>query len=552
MKRSDWIALGLGISVVAVVASTRRAAASNPTRAPLADLPPLASQPATPSAMVTPGQPPAQQPDLSRAYTTRLAELRQTPNATAPARAIPAGTALAVDTDAPPGWIRVRAVGELAETGYVDRDAVTGIGPAALPARTVRDTEVYAAPDRASGLVTRLPPSQTIEIGETDSTTWVRILSPAVGHAIVEDVSLDGDARLTRRVDLYAETPNPNDPTTLERVIGTLEAGTGVRRMALSADALWTQVKFQTSNARVRNGFVATSALVRAAVPARTIATRPRVANVADAAPPFSAPPLIAPPITGPSLVGQAIDGPPPPSDAVRYLTGEQLDGDPTLMQTIATVKEALDRLEVYYAREWYPANVGPARPDVPRRLRLISQYRSFDDQASIVADQIRRRAPTSDAELRAAMLESLKLRSVPGFSRHHWGTDIDVIGTIEGWQPGEQLSVLLPFFRDAAAQFGFYNPFAAGRFSEVDRPHYDPEPWHISFYPLAELLRGHWLATIQGPELDALLDRAAFAVAQKAAVPTDALRRVLASLDLPSYVRNVSPAPAPPAEVPS
>lgn len=237
---------------------------------------------------------------------------------------------------------------------------------------------------------------------------------------------------------------------------------------------------------------------------------------------------------------------PPPPASAqVRYLTGEQLPGDPILASTIAEVAARLEPLRAYYTNVWYPEHVGSARPDVPRTLSLISHYRSFDDQARIVAGQFGPSRPRTDEEIRAVLLQSLTTRSIPGFSRHHWGTDVDLVSAESAnFAPGGRLAVLIPFFRDVAPRFGFYNTYAAGQYPAPSAPHYNPEPWHTSYFSMAAPLQNQWLEKMSSDELARLLDRAAYAIGQKAGVSIPALRRVLGTLDLPSYVRNVAPAP--------
>lgn len=281
--------------------------------------------------------------------------------------------------------------------------------------------------------------------------------------------------------------------------------------------------------------------------------------TVAERAGPRPMPPPMPPrPVAaaGPGTeTGRAFWSPPSsatpaaPSAAVRYLTGEQLPSDATLASTIAAVRARLADMDAFYTFEWYPRTFGTSRPDIPQRLGLNSHYRSFGDQAQLVADFLRPLRPASgwtDETLRAALLESLRLRSIPGFSRHHWGTDVDVVAAPPAaWRTGGALTQLIPFMRDEAPRFGFYNPYAAGRHPEPARPHFEPEPWHLSYFAMAEPLRRHWLATLQGPDLAALYDRAAVAIAREGDVPTDALRRILPTLDLVSYVRNVAPVPA-------
>ena len=82
---------------------------------------------------------------------------------------------------------------------------------------------------------------------------------------------------------------------------------------------------------------------------------------------------------------------------------------------------------------------------------------------------------------------------ALPGASRHHWGTDVDLIDA-RAVAPDYRVQLLPeeyagdgPFGRlgewlqTNAARFGFFRPYR-GVLSGVR-----PEPWHYSFAPLAE-----------------------------------------------------------------
>ncbi|WP_299494480.1 M15 family metallopeptidase [uncultured Shewanella sp.] len=83
---------------------------------------------------------------------------------------------------------------------------------------------------------------------------------------------------------------------------------------------------------------------------------------------------------------------------------------------------------------------------------------------------------------------------ALPGTSRHHWGTDLDVFDN-QAIKP-ENLQLidteyhingpcypLSLWLQEHAQQYGFYLPYQAG-LSGVS-----PEPWHLSYFPLANTL---------------------------------------------------------------
>lgn len=93
--------------------------------------------------------------------------------------------------------------------------------------------------------------------------------------------------------------------------------------------------------------------------------------------------------------------------------------------------------------------------------------------------------------------IEAILLWSaLPGASRHHWGTDVDLIDahatapgyrvqlTTQEFAPGGPYAALAEWLEANAARFGFFRPFR-GVLSGVQ-----PEPWHFSFAPVAENAR--------------------------------------------------------------
>lgn len=136
--------------------------------------------------------------------------------------------------------------------------------------------------------------------------------------------------------------------------------------------------------------------------------------------------------------------------------------------------------------------------------LCVASGFRSFDRQLSIWNNKALGRRPVldssgvviditslSDAELMFAML---RWSAIPGASRHHWGTEIDIYDrsaltdkaalqlTIEETQAGGIFEEFYVWLAQALVDdsCGFYRPY------DQDRGGVAPEPWHLSFGPRA------------------------------------------------------------------
>lgn len=134
------------------------------------------------------------------------------------------------------------------------------------------------------------------------------------------------------------------------------------------------------------------------------------------------------------------------------------------------------------------------------------SSFRDFSRQLTIWNGKFSGARPMLDAsglplDVRdltpAERIEAIMLWSaLPGASRHHWGTDIDLIDrhaaapgyriqlTPEEFAPGGPFAPLAAWLEINATRFGFFRPFRG------ERSGVQPEPWHFSFAPVAESAR--------------------------------------------------------------
>ncbi len=133
--------------------------------------------------------------------------------------------------------------------------------------------------------------------------------------------------------------------------------------------------------------------------------------------------------------------------------------------------------------------------------LAVVSSFRDFNHQAEIWNSKFRGERPLLDRDgrlLDAAKLDErarvdaiLLWSALPGASRHHWGSDFDVIDRAAcGLDYRPQLTVAEftegPFARlnewlgANLARFAFFRPYT------TDRGGVHPEPWHVSHAPVA------------------------------------------------------------------
>jgi D-alanyl-D-alanine carboxypeptidase len=158
--------------------------------------------------------------------------------------------------------------------------------------------------------------------------------------------------------------------------------------------------------------------------------------------------------------------------------------------------------------------------------LQAVSGFRGFDRQLGIWNAKFRGQRPLlsrSGVPLDAlAMDESARVDAIlcwsalPGASRHHWGTDLDLIDRA-ALEPGQEAQLIPDEYADGgcfaalsrwldghAAAFGFFRPY------DLDRGGVQPEPWHCSFAPLAADALGALTLDVLAASLqDAALDGA-------------------------------------------
>ncbi len=123
--------------------------------------------------------------------------------------------------------------------------------------------------------------------------------------------------------------------------------------------------------------------------------------------------------------------------------------------------------------------------------IEVVSAYRSFDRQREIFEKKYKKY--TSQGETpENAIKKIIEYSTIPGTSRHHWGTDLDLI---DGGVPrpkqvlqadhfhGEGVFCKFKEWMDANSErFGFYLVYT----DAPTRKGFKYEPWHYSYAPVS------------------------------------------------------------------
>ncbi|MGB2079553.1 MAG: M15 family metallopeptidase [Vibrio sp.] len=134
--------------------------------------------------------------------------------------------------------------------------------------------------------------------------------------------------------------------------------------------------------------------------------------------------------------------------------------------------------------------------------LAIASGFRDYHRQAAIFSAKFSGQRPILDSDSQpldpSALTDEQKLHAIlrwsalPGASRHHWGSELDVYAInclpqdcrlqLEPWEyeTGHQAD-FCRWLHQNMTQFGFFLPYAQ------DLGGVAVEPWHISFAPVAQ-----------------------------------------------------------------
>jgi zinc D-Ala-D-Ala carboxypeptidase len=132
--------------------------------------------------------------------------------------------------------------------------------------------------------------------------------------------------------------------------------------------------------------------------------------------------------------------------------------------------------------------------------LFIISATRSFDAQKTIWENKwggrtmVEGKNLTTIADLKERARLILLYSSMPGTSRHHWGTDMD-LNSLENsyFATGEGLKIY-QWLTAHSAEHGFCQAYT----SKVSgRTGYEEEKWHWSYLPLSKILLEEYKKTI-------------------------------------------------------
>ena len=123
-------------------------------------------------------------------------------------------------------------------------------------------------------------------------------------------------------------------------------------------------------------------------------------------------------------------------------------------------------------------------------KIKVVSGFRDFERQKQIWNRKFKKFTTENNLSDLEAIKEIIRFSTIPGTSRHHWGTEIDVIDEdfkneknlliSKKYEEGGIFEKLKKWMDNNSQKFGFYVTYD----DNINRKGFEYEPWHYSYLP--------------------------------------------------------------------
>lgn len=123
--------------------------------------------------------------------------------------------------------------------------------------------------------------------------------------------------------------------------------------------------------------------------------------------------------------------------------------------------------------------------------IHVVSSYRNYDHQKRIWERKYKKFTGSGLSPI-ASMKKIIEYSTIPGTSRHHWGTDIDIVDgrflntpnilSAKHFQKDQPFYELGQWLDENSETYGFHLVYT----NLPDRKGFKYEPWHFSYKPLS------------------------------------------------------------------
>ena len=123
-------------------------------------------------------------------------------------------------------------------------------------------------------------------------------------------------------------------------------------------------------------------------------------------------------------------------------------------------------------------------------KIKVVSGFRDFERQKQIWNRKFKKFTNENNLSDLDAIKEIIRFSTIPGTSRHHWGTEIDIIDEdfknekklliSNKYEEGGIFEKLKKWMDNNSQKFGFYLTYD----NNINRKGFEYEPWHYSYLP--------------------------------------------------------------------
>ncbi|HNQ27599.1 MAG TPA: M15 family metallopeptidase [Aquaticitalea sp.] len=124
--------------------------------------------------------------------------------------------------------------------------------------------------------------------------------------------------------------------------------------------------------------------------------------------------------------------------------------------------------------------------------IHVVSSYRSYSHQNAIWERKYKNYR-SQGLSHEKTIEKIIRYSTIPGTSRHHWGTDLDIVDATKGiphnplaethFNEGGRYRDFKLWLDEHSEKFGFYVVYT----NAPDRKGFSYEPWHLSYKPLSK-----------------------------------------------------------------
>ena len=170
------------------------------------------------------------------------------------------------------------------------------------------------------------------------------------------------------------------------------------------------------------------------------------------------------------------------------FVSGQELRTNPIDSISILMGKYSINQLLPEVTQAFLEMQSAAKKEGIA--LHIVSGYRSYEAQRGIWNRKYKRFI-SEGLSPQESIQKIIEYSTLPGTSRHHWGTDIDLIDTIKNVKGdvllashfhGGAFEELRFWLMSNAKKYGFELVYT----NEPNRSGFNYEPWHYSYAPIS------------------------------------------------------------------